>query len=195
MTRKAAIERKTKETQITVEINLDGQGQYEINTGIPFFNHMLELFSRHSLFDLNVIAQGDLEVDAHHTVEDVGICLGQAVKKALSDKVGISRYGQAVLPMDEALAMVALDISGRGQLYYQVDLPIELIGSFDTTLVREFWQAFVNQAGVTLHIKSLSGQNSHHIIEAVFKGVAKALAEAVKKEERLQEIPSTKGSL
>lgn len=192
--RQAVIKRKTKETNITVELNLDGQGRYEIETGLPFFNHMLELFSRHGLFNLKVFAQGDLEVDAHHTVEDVGICLGQAFKKALGEKKGISRYGHALLPMDEALVLVAADVSGRGQLFYQVDLPIELIGSFDTTLVKEFWQAFVNHAEVTLHLKSLSGYNSHHIIEAVFKGAAKALDAATMIDGRSDEVPSTKGT-
>lgn len=193
--RKAVIARKTKETEVTVELNLDGQGRYEIETGLPFFNHMLELFSRHGLFNLKVLAKGDLEVDAHHTVEDVGICLGQALKKALGEKKGISRYGHAVLPMDEALVLVAVDVSGRGQLFYQVDLPIELIGSFDTTLVKEFWQAFVNQAEVTLHLKSLSGYNSHHIIEAVFKGTARALDVATQIDRRSADVPSTKGNL
>jgi len=193
--REAIVKRKTKETEVTVELNLDGQGRYEIETGLPFFNHMLELFSRHGLFNLKVLAQGDLEVDAHHTVEDVGICLGQAFKKALGAKKGISRYGHALLPMDEALLLVAVDVSGRGQLFYQVDLPVELIGSFDTTLVKEFWQAFVNQAEVTLHLKSLSGYNTHHIIEAVFKGAAKALDAATQIDSRSEEVPSTKGNL
>lgn len=195
MSRKAAIERKTKETKIFVELNLDGQGRVEANSGLPFFDHMLELFGRHGMFDLKVLAQGDLEVDAHHTVEDTGICLGQAFKKALGEKVGLARYGHALLPMDEALVMAAVDISGRGQLFYHVDLPIELIGSFDTTLVNEFWQAFVNQAGITIHLRTLSGKNSHHIIEAVFKGAAKALDAATKIDGRLLEIPSTKGLL
>jgi len=174
---------------------LDGSGTTSVATGVPFFDHMLDAFGRHGLFDLEVRASGDLEVDSHHTVEDVGIVLGAAFDEALGDKVGITRFGSAALPMDEALVLAAVDISGRGQLHWAVDLPIEIIGTFDTTLAKEFLVAFVTKAGVTLHVRSLAGDNAHHIIEAAFKAVARALKEAVAIDPQVSGVPSTKGSL
>jgi imidazoleglycerol-phosphate dehydratase len=166
-----------------------------VSTGVPFFDHMLEALGRHGLFALTVRAEGDLAVDAHHTVEDVAICLGQAFSEALGDKRGIRRFGSAVVPMDEALVLAAVDVSGRGQLHYAVDLPIEIIGTFDTTLAREFMVAFAVNAGVTVHVRSLAGENAHHIVEAAFKALARALAEAVSIDPRASGVPSTKGSL
>lgn len=194
MSRTAKVERKTKETDIQVELNLDGTGNVEINTGIPFFDHMLSAVGKHGLLDLKVMAKGDLEVDGHHTVEDVGICLGQALKEALGDKRGIKRYGSSIMPMDESLALVAMDISGRPYLVYEVELPVEIIGAYDTALTVEFLQAFATSAGITLHVKMLSGRNAHHMVEAVFKGLAIALQAAVEINPRIAEvIPSTKG--
>jgi len=194
--REATINRQTKETDITLSLTLEGQGQTEIDSGIPFFDHMLEAMGRHGLFNLQVRAVGDLAVDAHHTVEDVGIVFGNALNEALGEKRGINRFGQAVIPMDEALVLAAVDISGRGQLHWQVDLPIEFIGSFDTSLFKEFLIALASNAGLTLHVRSLAGQNSHHIIEAAAKAVARSLAQAVAIDSRLAgQIPSTKGSL
>ncbi|HAW60613.1 MAG TPA: imidazoleglycerol-phosphate dehydratase HisB [Actinobacteria bacterium] len=194
--RESAIKRKTEETEIEVYLNLDGRGETKIDTGVPFFDHMLDLLSKHGLFDLTVKAKGDLEVDAHHTVEDVGICLGQAFRQSLGDKKGIARFGFSIVPMDEALALVSLDISGRPHLIYDVELPIELIGSFDTSLAHEFLHALVNHSAVTLHIKLLSGRNAHHIIEAIFKALAKAMSMAVSLEpRRAGEVPSTKGKI
>jgi len=175
MGRTATIARQTRETAITVSIDLDGGGKTVVETGVPFFDHMLDAFGRHGLFDLTVAAKGDLEIDAHHTVEDVGIVLGQAVAEALGDREGITRFGSAVVPMDEALVLSAVDISGRGALHYNVALPIEIIGTFDTTLAREFLVALATNAGITLHVRSLAGENAHHIIEAAFKAVARAL--------------------
>jgi len=196
MDRKAVVSRQTSETQIQLEINLDGQGAVEVNTGIPFFDHMLSMVGKHGLFDLNIQAKGDLEVDGHHTVEDVGISLGQAFKEALGDKKGIRRYGYSIMPMDEALALVALDISGRPYLVYDVDLPVELIGTYDSALTVEFLQAFITNAGITMHVKMLAGKNAHHMVEAIFKGLAKALLEAVEVNPRAAgAIPSTKGML
>jgi len=195
MTRKAAIARGTSETSIQLEVDLDGSGVVSAVTGIPFFDHMLDAFGRHSLIDLALEATGDLEVDAHHTVEDVGIVLGQAIAKALGDKSGIKRFGSATVPMDEALVLAAIDISGRGGLHYEVDLPIEFIGTFDTTLAKEFLIAFASNAGMTVHIRMLSGENSHHIIEAVFKALAQALRVAVDLDPRVKSVPSTKGAL
>ncbi len=195
MTRKAAIARGTSETSIQLEVDLDGSGVVSARTGIPFFDHMLDAFGRHSLIDLALEATGDLEVDAHHTVEDVGIVLGQAVAKALGDKSGIKRFGSATVPMDEALVLAAIDISGRGGLHYEVDLPIEFIGTFDTTLAKEFLIAFASNAGMTVHIRMLAGENSHHIIEAVFKALAQALRVAVELDPRVKSVPSTKGAL
>jgi imidazoleglycerol-phosphate dehydratase len=193
--RSATITRTTRETDITVVLDLDGSGKTAVATGVPFFDHMLDAFGRHGLFDLEVRATGDLEIDAHHTVEDVGIVLGQAFAEALGDKSGITRFGSSALPMDEALVLAAVDISGRGALYYDVDLPIEIIGTFDTTLAKEFLVAFAANAAVTLHVRSLAGDNAHHIIEAAFKAVARALKDAVALDPRVAGVPSTKGSL
>ncbi|MDR1775714.1 MAG: imidazoleglycerol-phosphate dehydratase HisB [Actinomycetes bacterium] len=195
MTRTVICDRETTETRIHLDLTLDGTGTADITTGAPFFDHMLCAFTRHGGFDLAVAAQGDLEVDEHHTVEDVGIVLGQAFAQALGDKSGITRFGDAVVPMDEACVLAAVDISGRGQLHYRVDIPIELIGTFDTTLAREFFIAFASNAGITLHLQSLSGDNSHHILEAAFKAAARALRTAVAPDARVVGIPSTKGSL
>ncbi|MDO8880124.1 MAG: imidazoleglycerol-phosphate dehydratase HisB [Coriobacteriia bacterium] len=195
MGRSATIERQTSETDITLTLGLDGDGSASVETGVPFFDHMLDAFGRHGLFALTVAATGDLDVDAHHTVEDVGICLGSALSEALGDRRGIRRFGSAVVPMDEALVLVAVDISGRGQLHYAVDLPIEIIGTFDTTLAREFMVALTTSAGITLHVRSLAGDNAHHIIEAAFKALARALAEAVSLDPRVTGVPSTKGAL
>ena len=194
--RAATVERKTKETAIAITLELDGTGQVDVQTGVPFFDHMMEAFGRHGLFNLTIKAQGDIEIDAHHTVEDVGIVLGQAFAQALGDKRGIVRFGSKFVPMDEALLLAACDISGRGQLHYSVNLPIEIIGSFDTTLAKEFFIALATNAGVTLHLKSFAGENAHHIIEAAFKAAARALCEAVAFNPRIAGIlPSTKGSL
>lgn len=194
--RTATLTRETKETSIRLALNADGTGQANIETGVPFFNHMLEAFARHGLFDLDVQAQGDIEVDAHHTVEDVGIVLGQAFAQALDDKRGIVRFGNSFLAMDEALVLAAVDISGRGQLHYAVDLPIEMVGTFDTTLAKEFFIALASNANLTLHIRSFSGENSHHILEAAFKAVGRALCDATRINPRIAgELPTTKGSL
>ncbi len=195
MERTAAIERTTSETDIRLTLGLDGDGSARAETGVPFFDHMLDAFGRHGLFALEIDATGDLEVDAHHTVEDVGICLGQAFARALGDKAGIRRYGSAFVPMDEALVLAAVDISGRGQCHYDVTVPIGFIGTFDTTLAKEFMVAFAANAGVTVHIVGFAGDNAHHIIEAAFKALARALAEAVELDPRVSGVPSTKGSL
>ncbi len=195
MAREATVTRATGETDITVAVALDGRGATAVATGVPFFDHMLEAFARHGLMDLRVEAKGDLAVDAHHTVEDVGICVGTAIAEALGGRAGIRRFGSATVPMDEALVLAAVDISGRGQLHWAVDLPIEIIGTFDTTLAKEFLIALATNAGLTLHVRSLAGENAHHIIEAVFKAVARALAEAVSLDPRVSGVPSTKGSL
>ncbi|HET6351116.1 MAG TPA: imidazoleglycerol-phosphate dehydratase HisB [Coriobacteriia bacterium] len=195
MSRSATLARTTGETDITIALDLDGSGRTEIDTGVPFFDHMLDAFGRHGLFDLKVEAAGDLAVDAHHTVEDVGIVLGQCIAQALGDKSGIRRFGDAAIPMDESLVLSAVDISGRGQLHYAVELPIEIIGTFDTTLAKEFLIALATNAGLTLHVRSLAGDNSHHIIEAAFKAAARALRQAVEIDPRVEGIPSTKGSL
>ena len=177
--RKASISRKTVETTIEVSIDLDGTGIYDNQTGVGFFDHMLDQLSRHALIDMKIRAKGDLHIDDHHTVEDTGIALGQALAKALGDKKGIRRYGSCLLPMDEALVRAALDLSGRPFLVWNLDLPSSKIGTFDTELVREFFTAFAMQGGITLNIEKLSGLNSHHIVEATFKAVARALREAV----------------
>ncbi len=195
MGRNAEITRETSETRVRVALDLDGTGTTSILTGIPFFDHMLDALGRHATFNLTVEASGDLAVDAHHTVEDVGIVLGQAVTKALGDKAGITRFGDAVVPMDEALVLAAVDVSGRGQLHYAVELPIEIVGTFDTTLAKEFLIALAANAGLTLHVRSFSGENSHHLIEAAFKAVARALREAVAIDARVSGVPSTKGAL
>jgi imidazoleglycerol-phosphate dehydratase len=193
--RSATVERETKETAVTVRLDLDGSGSTQIATGVPFFDHMLDALGRHALIDLSVGAHGDLDVDAHHTVEDTGICIGQAIAKALGDKAGIRRFGSAAVPLDEALVLAAVDISGRGSLTYEVETPIELIGTFDTTLSREFLAAVATNAGLTLHLHLVAGDNAHHIIEATFKALALALREAVSLDPRVSGVPSTKGSL
>ena len=194
--RTAEINRKTNETDIKLKLNLDGTGKSEINTGCGFLDHMLTLFARHGGFDLTVSCKGDTYVDYHHTVEDIGIALGDAFKSALGDMRGITRYGSFILPMDESLIMTAVDISGRSHLSYDLAIPAQKVGDFDTELTEEFYLGFVRHAAVTLHIKELSGTNSHHIIEGAFKSVARSLAAAVKIDEnRKDEIPSTKGVL
>ncbi|NLV23598.1 MAG: imidazoleglycerol-phosphate dehydratase HisB [Deltaproteobacteria bacterium] len=195
MSRKAQIERKTAETDIFLELELDGGGQSSVQTPVPFFNHMLEQVARHGFFDLKLRAQGDVEIDDHHTVEDVGIVLGLAFREALGDKQGIRRYGAKTIPMDEALAAVAVDFCGRPCLVFDVDLPKAKVGSFDTELVKEFFTAFVNNAGATLHIHLLCGANTHHAIEAIFKAFARTLDEAVDIDPRIIGVLSTKGKL
>lgn len=193
--RTARIERSTGETRIQLELNLDGSGQGEAKTGVGFLDHMLNLLTRHALFDLNVQAQGDLQVDAHHTVEDVGICLGQAMLQALGDKAGIRRYGQAILPMDETLVTVAVDLSNRPFCVYQQDLPPEMLGIFSAPLAEEFWRAVSSAGRFTLHVLEHHGKNTHHRIEATFKAAARALRMAVEFDPRMTGIPSTKGVL
>lgn len=195
MSRTAEISRQTAETQIQLKINLDGTGQNEIDTGVGFFDHMLTLFARHGLFDLTVKAVGDLHVDYHHTVEDVGICLGRAINEALGDKKGITRYGSMCLPMEETLVTSALDLSGRFAYVYQVDFPTEKIGQFDTELVQEFWNAVASNAMMNLHLILHHGTNSHHISEGTFKATARALRQAVTVDPRQQGVPSSKGTL
>ena len=190
------INRKTSETNISLSLNLDGSGISEINSGCGFLDHMLTLFSKHGRFDLKINCEGDTYVDYHHTVEDIGICLGQAFTKALGDKKGISRYGNMLLPMDEALIMTAVDLSGRSFLAYTANIPAEKVGDFDTELVEEFWQGFVRSSNCTLHIKQFDGTNSHHIIEGMFKSAARSLRAACQIDELAKdEIPSTKGVL
>ena len=193
--RVATLNRKTKETDIFCEINLDGSGECEVNTGIGFFDHMLCSFAKHGLFDLKLTCKGDLNVDCHHTIEDCGIVLGSCIKKALSDKVGIKRYGSFMLPMDDALVLCAIDLSGRPYLNFSAEFPVERVGYFDTEMVREFFYAISYSTGMNLHIKVLDGMNAHHMIEAMFKGFAKALDEASQKDERIQSVLSTKETL
>jgi imidazoleglycerol-phosphate dehydratase len=194
--RKVSVDRETKETQIGITINLDGSGITRLDIGIPFLEHMLEQVARHGLFDLQIKAQGDLQIDAHHTVEDIGITLGQAVNKALGDKKGIRRYGHAYVPLDEALSRVVLDCSGRPGMEYHVSYPRARIGEFDVDLLAEFFQGFVNHACVSLHIDNLRGRNSHHIAETIFKAFGRALRMAVEPDPRMAGIlPSTKGAL
>ena len=196
MAREATVARTTKETDITVSVNLDGRGDTTIDTGIGFFDHMLEAFGRHGLFDLNVAAKGDLHVDGHHTVEDVGIVLGRALADALGDKRGIRRFGSVALPMDETLVLAAIDISGRGALYWDIDVPYAMLGQFDSSLAKEFFIALATNAGITLHVQGLAGENTHHIIEATFKAVARALRQATEPDPRTPDaLPSTKGTL
>lgn len=195
MARSTTVERKTKETDISLILNLDGTGKSSIDTGIGFFNHMLEGFARHGFFDLKIKVKGDLEVDGHHTVEDIGIVLGQAIREALGSKAGIKRYGSFILPMDDALALCAIDLCGRPYFNFDCDFTSEKVGELDTELVREFFYALSYSAGMNLHIKMLSGINNHHMIEAIFKAFAKVLDEAVKKDERITDVLSTKGSL
>ena len=192
----ASIDRKTKETDISLTINLDGKGKGVINTGCGFFDHMLELFTKHARFDLEVTCKGDINVDYHHTVEDVGIVLGQAIKKALGDMKGIIRYGSTILPMDESLILTALDISGRSYLRYDLPVRTKIMGDFPVELIEEFFQAFVRHAGLTLHIQKMAGTNSHHIVEGAFKSFARSLKTAVEIDKAYaDEIPSTKGVL
>jgi imidazoleglycerol-phosphate dehydratase len=194
--RTAAIARDTRETKIRIDLDLDGRGVAHIATGVGFFDHMLEQVARHGRLDLTVAAEGDLQVDDHHTVEDVGIALGQAVRKALGDMAGINRYADVHLPMDETLTRVVMDISGRPMLVWRTSFPTAKIGSFDTELVREFFQAFTTHAGVTLHVETLYGVNAHHIAESCFKGLARALRQAVALDPALEgAVPSTKGRL
>ncbi len=195
MGRKSKIERKTKETMISVELELDGGGRAEIETGMPFFNHMLESFTRHGLFDIRIKAKGDVEVDYHHTVEDVGLALGQAFKESLGDKQGIRRFGEASCPLDETLAKVVVDISGRPYLSYNVKIRPGRVGDFDTDLPHEFFAAFANQLGMNLHMDVIRGENPHHIIEACFKSFARAMDLATQLDPRIQGVLSTKGSL
>lgn len=196
MPRISDITRNTAETKISLSLNLDGKGKSVINSGCGFFDHMLTLFARHGNFDLDVTCDGDVHVDYHHTVEDIGIALGRAFSEAIGDKRGIYRYGNMLLPMDEALILSAVDISGRGMLVLDLDIPTVKVGDFDTELCEEFWIAFAREAAVTLHIKQLAGKNSHHIIEGVFKSVGRSLRAAVKIDpDNADEIPSTKGVL
>lgn len=192
----SSVERNTLETQIKLSLNLDGSGISSFETGVPFLDHMLDQIARHGLIDIHVVAKGDLDIDAHHTVEDIGITLGQAFAKAIGDKKGIVRYGHAYVPLDESLSRVALDLSGRPGLFYDVAYPRAHVGSFDIDLLKEFFQGFVNHAGVTLHIDNLKGSNAHHIAETIFKAMGRALRMAVAYDPRMANMmPSTKGSL
>lgn len=193
--RKSIVNRKTSETEISITINLDGTGKAEVDTGIGFFDHMLNSFARHGMFDLKVKVNGDLYVDCHHTIEDTGIVLGQAIKEALGEKKSIKRYGSMILPMDEALVLCALDLSGRPYLSFDADFTTDRVGYFDTEMVKEFFYAISYSTGMNLHIKKLSGSNNHHVIEAMFKAFAKALDEAVTVDARIKDVLSTKGSL
>lgn len=194
--RTASVERDTLETQIKIEVNLDGTGKCQLDTGVPFLEHMLDQVARHGLIDINIVARGDLHIDAHHTVEDIGITLGQAISKALGDKKGIVRYGHAYVPLDEALSRVVIDFSGRPGLEYIADYPRSMIGEFDVDLLHEFFQGFVNHANVTLHIDNLRGSNAHHIAETIFKAFGRAVRMALSADARMAGVmPSTKGSL
>lgn len=194
-TRKADVHRKTTETDIHLSLNLDGEGTYQISTGVPFLNHMLELFTRHGFFDLTLQATGDLEIDDHHTVEDVGLALGQAFRDALGDKRGIRRFGEATVPLDEALVSCVVDLSGRPFLAYNLTIRQEKVGNFATELIHDFFLAFTNQLGMNLHLNMTQGRNPHHIIEAAFKAFARALSSAVQYDPRVTGVLSTKGSL
>ncbi len=193
--RSASVERKTKETEINVELAIDGSGEYEISTGIAFFDHMLQSFTRHGAFDLRLAAKGDLEVDTHHTIEDVGITLGQAFREALGSAAGIRRYGSITLPMAESKVVVALDISNRPYLVYRADLANDRIGSFDASLTEDFLYAFSQNAGIDLHVELVYGKNPHHVVEAIFKGLARALRMAVEIDPRMKGLPTVKGAL
>lgn len=195
MERKGAVKRKTKETDIDLELNLDGAGVSSVETGIDFFDHMLDGFARHGLFDLSVAAKGDLAVDSHHTIEDTGIVLGTAIHDAIGDKKGIKRYGSCILPMDETLVLCAIDLSGRPYLVFDAAFTTDRVGAMDTEMVKEFFYAISYSVGMNLHIKVLSGSNNHHIIEAIFKAFAKALDEATQFDSRITDVLSTKGSL
>ena len=194
-TRAASVSRETRETAISVTLDLDGAGSTSVSTGVGFFDHMLDALGRHGLFNLEVKATGDTKVDDHHTVEDVGIVLGQAFRAALGSARGVTRYGSATIPMDESLVLCAVDLSGRGQAHCDLHIPTERVGTFDTQLVKEFLIAFATNAGATVHVRTLTGENSHHIIEAAFKALARALMEAVRLDPRVTDVPSTKGSL
>lgn len=193
--RSTKVTRKTKETDITLGLALDGTGQSKIDTGVPFLNHMLELLAKHGLFDLTVAARGDVDVDDHHTVEDVGLVLGQALRETLGDKAGIRRFGEATVPLDEALVQIVVDLSGRPFFVYDVKIKQAKIGSFDVELIHDFLLALVNQAGMNLHVRMLSGRNPHHIVEATFKGLARALDLATQRDPRVRGVLSTKGTL
>ena len=193
--RSATVERKTRETDVRVEIDLDGSGEYEISTGVPFFDHMLESFAKHGLFDLRITAKGDLAVDTHHTVEDVGITLGQALREALGKAAGIRRFGTAVLPMSEAKVEVSVDVSNRAYLVYGVDLANDRIGGFDASLIQDFLYAFSQNAGLDLHVELRYGKNPHHVVEAIFKGTARALRDACERDPRVKGLPTVKGAL
>ncbi|MGO5267559.1 imidazoleglycerol-phosphate dehydratase HisB [Parafannyhessea umbonata] len=195
MARSATVTRKTGETDITVTLDLDGTGACDISTGVGFFDHMLSALGRHSLCDLTVHATGDTWVDDHHTVEDVGIVLGQALAQALGDKSGITRFSDVTVPMDEALVLAAIDVSGRGELYWDVPIAAQKVGTFDTELGHEFFQGFARDAGITLHVREIAGENAHHILECAFKAVARAIRAAVEIDPRVHGVPSTKGSL
>lgn len=195
MGRKGEINRKTKETRIALRFDLDGSGEYAISTGIPFFDHMLSLFAMHGFFDLDIEAEGDIGVDFHHTVEDVGICLGDGFKEAIGEGKGLRRYGMAIIPMDETLVSIALDLSMRPHLVYNPGLRRRKVGLFDLDLIEEFYKAFTNHGGITLHINTMYGRNSHHIIEAIFKGVGRALDMASSLDKRVTGVMSTKGRL
>jgi len=193
--RAASLERKTRETDVRVEVDLDGSGEYEINTGIAFFDHMLESFAKHGLFDLRILAKGDLAVDTHHTIEDVGITLGQAIREALGPAEGIRRYGSQVLPMAESKVEVSLDLSNRPYLVYRVELTNDRVGDFDASLVEDFLYAFSQNAGLDLHVDLIYGKSPHHVVEAIFKGTARALRQAVELDPRQRGLPSVKGAL
>ena len=196
MSRKAKITRKTKETNIQVDLNIDGKGKYKVDTGIGFLNHMLEQLSKHSLMDLKLIAKGDTHIDLHHTTEDTGIAIGECLKKASNKFIGIRRYAHAMIPMDETLTRVAIDVSNRPYLIWKVKLKVEKLGEMDTELFKEWFQAFSQAAGITLHIENVYGDNSHHIIESCFKGLARSLREALEIDKRIKhKVPSTKGVL
>ena len=195
MTRTALVERTTKESDVRIELDLDGTGRAESETGVPFFDHMLAQLGKHAGFDLSVRTKGDLDVDAHHTVEDTSIALGAALKEALGDKAGLRRFGDALVPLDECLVQAAVDLSGRPYLVHEEPEMVELIGSFDTTLTRHIWESFVASAGIALHVRVLSGRNAHHVVEAQFKAVARALRTACELDPRVSGVPSTKGSL
>ncbi len=195
MQRKSAVSRCTNETDIRLEINLDGTGKANVSTGVGFFDHMLNSFARHGLFDIDLSVKGDLEVDSHHTIEDTGIVLGQAIKEAAGDKKGIKRFGECILPMDETLVLCALDLSGRPYLMYNLSLTVPKVGEFDTEMVHEFFYAVSYASGMNLHLKQLDGVNNHHIIEAAFKSFAKALDRALEYDNRIVDVLSTKGSL
>ena len=193
--RSATVKRDTRETRIRVRVDLDGRGECQLATGVPFLEHMLEQVARHGLIDLDIEAEGDLAIDAHHTVEDTGIVLGQAIAQAVGDKRGIARYGHAYVPLDEALSRVVIDLSGRPGLWYRVEFPRARIGEFDVDLLREFFQGFVNHAAATVHVDTLEGRNAHHVAETVFKAFGRALRMAIAPDPRVEGVPSTKGSL